>query len=106
MNIFDFPMKDFNYLLANVGKQIAINGTATKALIGHNTKPNLTADYRYISTLQQTHRGDLIKWDNANWLVLSEVAQKVYSYYYKAEIRKCNWLTLTQANILICLRVR
>ena len=90
MNIFDFPMQDFNYLLQHTGKDVTINNnTPTKALIA-NSKINLNADYRFISTLEPLNRGDLIEWDGKHWLALSEVATQRYSYH-KAEMRLCNF---------------
>lgn len=89
-NLFEFPEEDFESILLQLGRNIKINnGAYTRAII-NNSKINLNADYRYIITKDSIKRGDLITWDHSAWLILSEVAQKQYTYY-KAEMRRCNF---------------
>ena len=91
MNIFDFPQNDYLYLLSMAGDDIFINDTMSpiKALI-NNLSVNRQADIRTISTTSEIKRGDLINWNGGNWLIISEIGHKRYSYY-KGIIQKCNY---------------
>jgi hypothetical protein len=96
MNIFDFPQKDYLYLLSMAGDDIYLNNDTMpkKALINNlpvnNLPVNRQADIRTISTTAQIKRGDLINWFIEKWLIISEIGQKRYSYY-KGIIQKCNY---------------
>ncbi len=91
VNIFDFPQNDYLYLLSMAGDDIFINDTMSpiKALI-NNLPVNRQADIRTIATTSEIKRGDLINWFNENWLIISDIGQKRYSYY-KGIIQKCNY---------------
>ncbi len=91
MNIFDFPQNDYLYLLSMAGDDIFINDTMSpiKALI-NNLPVNRQADIRTIATKEPIKRGDLVNWDNENWLIVSDIGHKRYSYY-KGIIQKCNY---------------
>lgn len=89
MNYFEYPEEYLVYVLREMGKAVKINGTCARALM-NNSKINLHTDYRHMISIDKVQRGDLITWDNESWLVLSEVAQKRYTYY-RSEIRKCNF---------------
>ena len=91
MNIFDFPQNDYLYLLSMAGDDIFINDTMSpiKALI-NNLPVNRQADIRTIATKEEIKRGDLINWDGGNWLIISEIGQKRYTYY-KGIIQRCNY---------------
>lgn len=91
MNIFDFPNNDYLYLLSMAGDDIFINDTMSpiKALI-NNLPVNRQADIRTISTTTEIKRGDLVNWDGGNWLIISDIGHKRYSYY-KGIIQKCNY---------------
>ncbi|NLG89770.1 MAG: Ig domain protein group 2 domain protein, partial [Clostridiaceae bacterium] len=91
MNIFDFPSNDYLYLLSMAGDNIYLNnGTIPKKALINNLPVNRQADIRTISTTSEIKRGDLINWDNENWLIISDIGHKRYSYY-KGIIQKCNY---------------
>jgi hypothetical protein len=96
MNIFDFPQKDYLYLLSMAGDDIYLNNDTMpkKALINNlpvnNLPVNRRADIRTISTTAEIKRGDLINWFNEKWLIISEIGQKRYTYY-KGIIQRCNY---------------
>lgn len=91
MNIFDFPSNDYLYLLSMAGDDIYINnGTMPKKALINNLPVNRQADIRTISTTSEIKRGDLINWFNENWIIISEIGQKRYTYY-KGIIQKCNY---------------
>ena len=91
MNIFDFPQKDYLYLLSMAGDDIYLNNdTMPKKALINNLPVNRQADIRTISTTSEIKRGDLINWFNENWLIISEIGQKRYTYY-KGIIQKCNY---------------
>ncbi len=91
MNIFDFPNKDYLYLLSMAGDDIYLNNdTMPKKALINNLSVNRQADIRTISTKEEIKRGDLINWFNENWLIISEIGHKRYTYY-KGIIQKCNY---------------
>jgi len=91
LNIFDFPQKDYLYLLSMAGDDIYLNNdTMPKKALINNLPVNRQADIRTISTTSEIKRGDLINWFNENWLIISEIGQKRYTYY-KGIIQKCNY---------------
>lgn len=91
MNIFDFPQNDYLYLLSMAGDDIYINNdTMPKKALINNLSVNRQADIRTIATKEPIKRGDLVNWDNENWLIISEIGQKRYTYY-KGIIQKCNY---------------
>lgn len=91
MNIFDFPQNDYLYLLSMAGDDIYINnGTIPKKALINNLPVNRQADIRTIATKEEIKRGDLINWDGGNWLIISEIGHKRYTYY-KGIIQRCNY---------------
>lgn len=88
INLFE-PIDDFSYLLDNIGKDIQINTNSVRAVIS-TIKVNKDYDDRNISTLEPINQGDLILYDNQNWLIISEVnGQRIIKY--KGIMRKCNY---------------
>ncbi|CDG35125.1 Ig domain protein group 2 domain protein [Acetivibrio thermocellus BC1] len=91
MNIFDFPQNDYLYLLSMAGDDIYINNdTMPKKALINNLPVNRQADIRTISTTTEIKRGDLVNWDGENWLIISDIGHKRYSYY-KGIIQRCNY---------------
>ena len=91
MNIFDFPQNDYLYLLSMAGDNIYLNNdTMPKKALINNLPVNRQADIRTIATTTEIKRGDLINWDGENWLIISDIGHKRYSYY-KGIIQKCNY---------------
>ena len=99
MNLFQPNENDFNYILANAGRDILINGIPTRALIT-NTSLNESNDNKKITTLTNIERGFLIDYDNKKWLIISEVNGKRYGKF-KGIMQRCNnILTINIAGIL------
>jgi hypothetical protein len=99
LNLFSPNENDFNYILANAGRDILINGIPTRALIT-NTSLNESNDNKKITTLTNIERGFLIDYDNKKWLIISEVNGKRYGKY-KGIMQRCNnTMTLNIAGIL------
>jgi len=91
VNIFDFPSNDYLYLLSMAGDDIYLNNdTMPKKALINNLSVNRQADIRTITTKEEIKRGDLINWDGENWLIISEIGHKRYSYY-KGIIQRCNY---------------
>ena len=73
------------------GDDIYINNdTMPKKALINNLPVNRQADIRTITTKEEIKRGDLINWDGENWLIISEIGHKRYTYY-KGIIQKCNY---------------
>jgi len=66
------------------------NDTMPKKALINNLSVNRQADIRTITTKEEIKRGDLINWDGENWLIISEIGHKRYSYY-KGIIQRCNY---------------
>jgi len=66
------------------------NDTMPKKALINNLPVNRQADIRTIATTTEIKRGDLINWDGENWLIISDIGHKRYSYY-KGIIQKCNY---------------
>ncbi|WP_066639657.1 Ig-like domain-containing protein [Desulfolucanica intricata] len=88
MNLFKINENDFNFILANAGRDILINNIPTKALITNTTIKENNND-KYISTLTEIKQGDRIEYNGLYWLVISDVNGKRYDKY-KGVIRACN----------------
>jgi len=73
------------------GDDIYINNdTMPKKALINNLPVNRQADIRTISTTTEIKRGDLVNWDGGNWLIISEIGHKRYTYY-KGIIQRCNY---------------
>ncbi|MDD2192636.1 MAG: Ig-like domain-containing protein [Bacteroidales bacterium] len=91
MNIFDLDSSDFNYMLAQVGKDLLLNGSTTIRALLSSTPVNAdNHDDKYISTLSPIKQGDLVDYINSKWLVVSQVnGQRISNY--KGIMRKSNY---------------
>ncbi|MBZ9623880.1 hypothetical protein G9F71_013590 [Clostridium sp. FP2] len=85
MNLFDDD-SNFLYILKNMGVKVKINGTEEQMLIS-NYKDKII-DYKKIKGIIKLNSGDLISYQNNNWLIIGEVSQS--GTIYKATMRKCN----------------
>ena len=81
---------DFAYLQSLAGDDILINGKGFYKAIINYTKTNRDADIRTISSMTELKRGDIITWDNEQWLIISEIGHKRFCYY-KGIIQKVNY---------------
>ena len=72
---------DFAYLQSLAGDDILINGKGFYKAIINYTKTNRDADIRTISSMTELKRGDIITWDNEQWLIISEIGHKRFCYY-------------------------
>ena len=97
MNIFDYVDGDYIYLLSMAGDDIYINNSTipckgiinSKGLV-NTVSSNRQADIRIISSTEILKCGDIITWDNEQWLIISEIGQKRFNHY-KGIIQKCNY---------------
>lgn len=97
MNLFEYIDDDYIYLLSMAGDDIYINDNPIpcKAIINskgltRNTSINEYTDLRTISSTAELKCGDLITWDDEQWLIISEIGQKRFNHY-KGIIQKCNY---------------
>ncbi|OLS37930.1 hypothetical protein BTR22_05315 [Alkalihalophilus pseudofirmus] len=89
INLFDQSesSNDFQHVLDQAGHDITINEEDARAVIT-NVKLNINVDYddRYISTLHDIKRGDVIDYNSRKWIILSEV-EAMRHHKYKAIMR-------------------
>lgn len=80
---------DFTYLINSIGQDVFINKQPVKVLIT-NTDLHRVYDERKITTLHNLQTGDLIHYNNRDWLIHNEVNGQRYGKY-KALIRACDY---------------
>jgi hypothetical protein len=92
MNPFAFDTSDFQFLLDSVGETVKINDVEQKAIV-NNAK---IGDYedKYIYTLSNIQRGNLILHNGKNYLIVSDVTEG--KLYNKALMRHCNYTIVVE----------
>ncbi|OAO80951.1 hypothetical protein [Anoxybacillus flavithermus] len=87
MNPFAINNSDFQFLLDSVGETVTIDNVEQKAII-NNAK---IGDYedKYIYTLSDIQRGNLILHNKKKYLIVSDVTEE--KLYKKALMRHCNY---------------
>ena len=101
-NMFE-PMADFLFILDSIGEDVKINNIEIQAVITNaNTPKNTDYDEKFISTITEIERGNLIDYNDANWLVINQIADSRYNSKYKGLMRKCDYSILFnfEGNIL------
>ena len=88
MNPFTFDTSDFQFLLDTVGETVKINDVEQKAII-NNAKIG-DFEEKYIYTLEPIQRGNLIVYNEKNYLIVSDITEG--KLYKKAFMRHCNYL--------------
>ncbi|MGG4000743.1 Ig domain-containing protein [Anoxybacillus kestanbolensis] len=85
MNPFAIDNSDFQFLLDSIGETVIINNVPKKCIV-QNAK---IGDYedKYIYTLSNIQRGNLILHNEKNYLIISDVTEG--KQYKKAIMRKC-----------------
>ncbi|MDE8562744.1 Ig domain-containing protein [Anoxybacillus rupiensis] len=84
MNPFAIDTSDFQFLLDSIGETVIIDNVLKKCIIQNGN----IGDYedKYIYTLDSIQRGNLIVYNEKNYLIISDVTQGKYK---KALMRKC-----------------
>ena len=84
MNPFTIDTSDFQFLLDTLGETVIIDNVPKKCIV-QNEK---VGDYedKYIYTLSNIQRGNLILHNGKNYLIVSDVTEEKYK---KALMRKC-----------------
>ena len=91
VKLFDPDVSSFNYMLAQVGKDLLLNGSTTiRALLSSIPVNADNHDDKYISTLTPIKQGDLVDYLSSKWLIVSQVnGQRIVKY--KGIMRKSNY---------------
>lgn len=89
-NLFQ-PITDFEYILQSIGKTVTVNDVPIQAVITNASNPKNPYDEKFISTLAEIKRGDLINYNSTDWLVVNQIADMRYSSKYKGLMRKCDY---------------
>lgn len=89
MNLFNIN-NDIDYLIAQAGKEILINGASATAIIG-SMSSNKEYDDKKIITRSSINRGNIVNYNNGKYLVISEINDMRFDTYYKGIMRKCNY---------------
>lgn len=86
MNPFTFDTSDFQFLLDSIGETVTIDNVPKKCIV-QNAK---IGDYeeKYIYTLSNIQRGNLILHNKKKYLIVSDVTE---GKLYKALMRHCNY---------------
>lgn len=89
VNLFQSNAYDFKYILDSLGQDVLLNNQTVKAVIS-NTKLSTDVDDKKISTLTTISRGDIVHFNNEDWIILSEVNGQ-RSGRYRAYMRVCDY---------------
>jgi len=97
MNPFAINNSDFQFLLDTVGETVIIDNVPKKCIV-QNGK---IGDYeeKYIYTLSNIQRGNLIVYNGKNYLIVSDITEG--KLYRKALMRHCNY-TIVVAGEEVC----
>ncbi len=82
MNVFDTGFKeDFDYILSTIGESITINDKDIKtALITKGDNKDKLINYKKIVTNYTINTGDIVKYRDKLWIILSEVNESRNTY--------------------------
>ncbi|MDH4619960.1 MULTISPECIES: Ig-like domain-containing protein [Brevibacillus] len=72
VNIFQSNPDDYQYILDTLGQDVLINNQPVKAIFSNSTL-STDVDDKKISTLTAISRGDIVHYNNEDWIILSEV---------------------------------
>lgn len=89
MNLFNID-NDIDYLIAQAGKEIVINGKTATGIIG-SMSDNKVYDDKKIITRSAIDRGNIIDYSNGRYLVISEINDMRFDTYFKGVMRRCNY---------------
>lgn len=88
-NLVDNIDNNIDFLLYEIGINIKVNRVIKRAIIiDDKTKPN-DFDTKIIVTNFQLNQGDLVHYDNMDWLIVGEVDTSKNTY--RAKMNKCNF---------------
>lgn len=98
-NAFNDSTTDLEYLLLHAGKDVYINDVQRKAIISNlNMSVMIDTEDRYISTLDSIERGNLVRYNNRNFIIITETVFQRYQKY-KGIMRHCNF-SITHTEVL------
>lgn len=89
VNLFQSNPNDFQYILDSLGKDVLINNQPVKAVISNSTL-STEVDDKKISTLTAISRGNIVHYNNEDWIILSEVNGQ-RNGRYRAYMRVCDY---------------
>ncbi len=89
MNPFAINEQDIQYLFESAGTDVLINDQTHKAIIT-NSGFNSENDERYINTLNPIHMGDLVTFNDHQYIIITESTSKRHAKY-RAIMRHCNF---------------
>lgn len=89
INLFQSNPDDFQYILDTIGQDVQINNQSVKVVIS-NTTLSTDVDDKKISTLTPIERGDIVHYNNEDWLIISEVNGQ-RNGRYRAFMRVCDY---------------
>lgn len=72
INLFEGNPDDFHYIFDSIGQDVLINNQTVTVVIS-NTTLSTDVDDKKISTLTPIKRGDLVRFNKEDWIILSEV---------------------------------
>lgn len=88
-NLNDNIDNNYDFLLYEVGINIKVNDVNRRAIIIDNTEKPADADTKIIIADFQLNQGDLIFYNNTNWLIVTEIDTSKNTY--RAKMNKCNF---------------
>lgn len=89
MNPFAINEQDILFLFESAGTEVLINDNPLKAIIT-NSGFNNENDERYINTLNPIRMGDLVTFNDHQYIIITETTSKRHAKY-RAVMRHCNF---------------
>lgn len=94
--MFSHNEDDLQFLFESAGQLVLVNGTEKQVILTNSTLPE--NEERYIHSIERVLQGDLVVFDNENYLTISESISKRYGKF-KAKLRHCNFLVRVKGEI-------
>lgn len=87
-NLFEYI--NYQEYIDTLGKTVTVNAVSTNAVITNANNPKSEYDEKYISALSDLKRGDLVYYNNSDWLIVNQIADMRYNKY-KGLMKKCDY---------------
>ena len=88
-NLVDNIDNNFDFLLYETGINIKVNHVNKRAIIIDNSEKPTDTDTKIIVTNFQLYQGDLVHYNNMDWLIIGEIDTSKNTY--RAKMNKCNF---------------
>ncbi|MCM2603736.1 hypothetical protein NDQ57_03340 [Rossellomorea marisflavi] len=86
--MFNVNQSDLDFIFESAGESVSVNDEDKRAIVSRS--PLKDSEHRYIHTIDIINRGDVVKYADEPYLIVSETVSK-RGGKYKALMRHCNF---------------